>query len=160
MGTASAVPFFYTQREVVSVTLTDKQKRFVEEYLVDLNATQAAIRAGYSKNTAEQQGCRLLSNVKVQDAIHSKKLEKRSESPVSVDDVLIELKKVGMADASDAQYSELKVSSKLKALELIGKHLGMFEKEYGAQKQDIPEDPLSKALREEAEAMENEANQE
>ena len=45
--------------------LTPKQRRFVEEYLVDLNATQAAIRAGYSKKTAEVQGCRLLSNVKV-----------------------------------------------------------------------------------------------
>lgn len=45
--------------------LTDKQRRFAEEYLVDSNATQAAIRAGYSAKTAEQQGSRLLSNVKV-----------------------------------------------------------------------------------------------
>lgn len=45
--------------------LTDKQRRFAEEYLLDSNATQAAIRAGYSAKTAEQQGSRLLSNVKV-----------------------------------------------------------------------------------------------
>ena len=49
--------------------LTDKQRRFVEEYLIDLNATQGAIRAGYSKKTAQEQSSRLLSNVMVQDAI-------------------------------------------------------------------------------------------
>lgn len=45
--------------------LTEKQQRFVEEYLIDLNATQAAIRAGYSAKTADQQGSRMLANVKV-----------------------------------------------------------------------------------------------
>lgn len=49
--------------------LTEKQQRFVEEYLIDLNATQAAIRAGYSAKTADQQGSRMLANVKVQQAI-------------------------------------------------------------------------------------------
>lgn len=52
--------------------LTDKQARFVDEYLVDLNATQAAIRAGYSAKTAQEQGSRLLSNVKVQNAIRER----------------------------------------------------------------------------------------
>lgn len=50
--------------------LTPKQRRFVEEYLVDLNATQAAIRAGYCAKTAESQASRLLRNVKVAAAIH------------------------------------------------------------------------------------------
>ena len=45
--------------------LTDKQKRFVEEYLVDLSATQAAIRAGYSAKTAEQQAYKLLQKTSV-----------------------------------------------------------------------------------------------
>lgn len=45
------------------VDLTSKQRRFVENYLLDLNATQAAIRAGYSQKTARQQGHRLLTNV-------------------------------------------------------------------------------------------------
>ena len=49
--------------------LTDKQKRFVEEYLVDLNATQAAIRAGYSEKTAEQQAYQLLQKTSVSEAI-------------------------------------------------------------------------------------------
>ena len=51
--------------------LTPKQARFVEEYLIDLNATQAAIRAGYSTHTADVQGSRLLSNVKVAAAIQA-----------------------------------------------------------------------------------------
>ena len=49
--------------------LTNRQKRFVEEYLIDLNARQAAIRAGYSPKTAQEQASRLLANVKVQTAI-------------------------------------------------------------------------------------------
>ncbi|ANY83325.1 hypothetical protein BB934_34035 (plasmid) [Microvirga ossetica] len=49
--------------------LTDKQKRFVEDYLVDLNATQAAIRAGYSAKTAEQQAYKLLQKTSVSEAI-------------------------------------------------------------------------------------------
>ena len=49
--------------------LTEKQQRFVEEYLIDLNATQAAIRAGYSAKTADQQGSRMLANVKVQQLV-------------------------------------------------------------------------------------------
>lgn len=52
--------------------LTDKQARFVDEYLVDLNATQAAIRAGYSAKTANEQGARLLANVSVQNAIRER----------------------------------------------------------------------------------------
>lgn len=55
-----------------------KQKLFVKEYLVDLNATQAAIRAGYSVKTANEQGARLLANVSVQEAIQEA-MNKRSE---------------------------------------------------------------------------------
>ncbi len=51
------------------MSLTPKQELFVREYLVDLNATQAAIRAGYSADTARQQGSRLLTDVDVQDAV-------------------------------------------------------------------------------------------
>ncbi len=55
--------------EAITPRLTPKQHRFVTEYLVDLNATQAAIRAGYSPKTAPQQGSRLLRNAVVQQAI-------------------------------------------------------------------------------------------
>lgn len=52
--------------------LTDKQRRFIDEYLIDLNATQAAIRAGYSHRTAQEQSARLLSNVMVRAEISKK----------------------------------------------------------------------------------------
>jgi phage terminase small subunit len=58
--------------------LTAKQQRFVEEYLVDLNATKAAERAGYSAKTANEQGCRLLANVSVAKAVQEA-MQKRSE---------------------------------------------------------------------------------
>lgn len=53
------------------MTLTNKQKRFVYEYLIDSNGTQAAIRAGYSEKTAQEQSSRLLSNVMVQEIINN-----------------------------------------------------------------------------------------
>ena len=56
--------------------LTAKQKRFCDEYLIDLNATQAAIRAGYSARTANEQGARLLANVSVQEYIARKMAER------------------------------------------------------------------------------------
>ena len=55
--------------------MTPKQERFVQEYLVDMNATQAAIRAGYSAHTAEQQGSRLCRNVQVAAAIQDMQAE-------------------------------------------------------------------------------------
>lgn len=55
--------------------LTDKQELFAREYLKDLNATQAAIRAGYSEKTAQEQASRLLSNVMVQSRISEMKYE-------------------------------------------------------------------------------------
>ena len=58
--------------------LTPKQQRFVEEYLIDLNATQAAIRAGYSEKTAQEQSSRLLSNVMVQEAVQKAKTNSQS----------------------------------------------------------------------------------
>ena len=56
---------------------SDKQKRFVDEYLIDLNATQAAIRAGYSPKTANEQGSQLLAKLSIQTEI-SKKMAERS----------------------------------------------------------------------------------
>lgn len=78
--------------------LNDKQARFVEEYLVDLHATQAAIRAGYSEKTAAQQASRLLSDVKISDAIAHAKAERSSRTEITQDMVLKELAKVGFSD--------------------------------------------------------------
>ena len=100
--------------------LTEKQKRFCEEYLIDLNATQAAIRAGYSAKTAEQTAARLLRNVKVQKYISQLQKEQSDRTGITADTVLKELKKIALTD------TEITGKEKIKALELLGKHLGMF----------------------------------
>ena len=79
-------------------SLTPKQARFVEEYLVDLNATQAAIRAGYSAKTAYSQGQRLLKNVEVEAAIQKAQDARAKRTEVTIDRVLTELAVVGFAD--------------------------------------------------------------
>lgn len=81
--------------------LTPKQARFVEEYLVDLNATQAAIRAGYSSKTAEQQASRLLVNVKVAAAISAAQTKRSKRTEITQDRVLKELGKLGFGDIRD-----------------------------------------------------------
>lgn len=140
--------------------LTEKQQRFVDEYLIDLNATQAAIRAGYSAKTADVQGSRMLGNVKVQQAIAEAMAKRSKRTGVNQDRVVLELAKLAFVkmtdlvdsegriktDATDDDLSciesikykesdnefggsverEVKISSKLKALELLGKHLGMW----------------------------------
>ena len=81
--------------------LTLKQQRFVDEYLIDLNATQAAIRAGYSKRTAEQQGFQLLKKTSVQAAVQEA-IRKRSErTEITQDRVLQELAKIGFSNMKD-----------------------------------------------------------
>ena len=78
--------------------LTPKQLRFCEEYLVDLNATQAALRTGYSKNTANEQGSRLLANVKIQAYISDLKAQRSKRTEISADRILRELAIVGLSD--------------------------------------------------------------
>jgi phage terminase small subunit len=78
--------------------LTPKQQRFCEEYIVDLNATQAAIRAGYSVRTAEVQGPRLLSNARVRNAIQVAMDARSERTEITADRVLTELAKIGFSD--------------------------------------------------------------
>lgn len=140
--------------------LSEQRQRFVEEYLIDLNGTQAAIRAGYSVKTAQEQSSRLLSNVMVQEAISKAMAARSKRTGVNQDRVVLELAKIAFVkmtdlvdgsgkireDATDDDLSciesikykhsdtdtgysverEVKVASKLKALELLGKHLGMW----------------------------------
>lgn len=81
--------------------LNAMQTRFVEEYLVSLNATQAAINAGYSERTANQQASRLLANVKVR-AILEEAMNKRSEQvKVDAEYVLSRLGEIDQMDAAD-----------------------------------------------------------
>lgn len=133
--------------EVVSVAkLTEKQKRFVQEYLLDLNATQAAIRAGYSEKTAEQMGYQLLQKTSVQEAVQEAMKNRQQRTEITQDCVLSELGKVAFAKAADYTDSTLKYSNKLRALELLGKHLGMFDGK-GA-KSESRENNLLEALKE------------
>lgn len=143
--------------------LTAKQKKFVEEYLIDLNATQAAIRAGYSPNTAQEQSSRLLSNVMVKNEIDKAIAERSRRTGINQDRVLRELAKIAFVNPGDVinfdeatvkgdakeedlaaiasvkikniptedgeiTEREIKLCDKLKALDLLGKHLGIYDK--------------------------------
>lgn len=83
------------------MALTPKQQRFVEEYLVDLNATQAAIRAGYSERTANEQGARLLANASVAAAIAEAQAARSARTEITQDVVLQRLWQIATADAND-----------------------------------------------------------
>jgi len=78
--------------------LTEKQRRFVEEYLVDFNATQAAIRAGYSEKTAYSQGQRLLKHVEVSADIKEAIDERRKAAQMDALDVLQEFSRLARSD--------------------------------------------------------------
>lgn len=140
--------------------MTKKQKRFVEEYLIDLNATQAAIRAGYSPATAGSIGQENLTKPEIHAAVAKAEAERSKRTGVTQDRVVRELAKIAFLDMTEVvddhgrirddatpedraciesiKYKsssgdqgefvecEVKVASKLKALELLGKHLGMW----------------------------------
>jgi phage terminase small subunit len=78
--------------------LTPKQARFVDEYLKDLNATQAAVRAGYSARTAEQQGFQLLQKTSVQEAIAAGQKARERRTGITQDRVLLELARLAFFD--------------------------------------------------------------
>jgi phage terminase small subunit len=83
------------------MALTPKQETFVREYLVDLNATQAAIRAGYSEKTAEQQATRLLRNVQVASAVKEAMDDRSERTRIDADWVLTRLAEEAVADIAD-----------------------------------------------------------
>ena len=139
--------------------MTKKQKRFVEEYLIDLNATQAAIRAGYSTKTAKDIGCENLAKPNIKNEIDKEMAQRSKRTGVSADRVVMELAKIAFVNAvevidpktatvkedassddtaaiqsvkvktfgEDGLEREIKMADKIKALELLGKHLGMFQ---------------------------------
>lgn len=112
----------------MAAKLTDKQKRFVSEYLIDLNATQAAIRAGYSRKTANRIGPELLVKTCVSGEIQKSMKERQKRTEVSQDYVIQKLKEIADKEASDVPESDLKYANKLRAIELLGKHTGAFER--------------------------------
>lgn len=141
--------------------LTKKQRLFVDEYLIDLNATQAAIRAGYSVESAKEIGCENLTKPNIQETIAKAMAERSRRTGVNQDRVVLELAKMAFVNANDlidpesakvregateddlaciqsvkvkTSYTpsggsverEIKLNDKMKALELLGKHLGMW----------------------------------
>lgn len=108
--------------------MTDRQARFVAEYLVDLNATQAAIRAGYSEKNAAKMGARLMAKKQVAEAIAKEKAARGAKAGRQALDVLNDI----VALTREAREAgDLKTA--LKGLELEGKHLGMFRERIDAQ---------------------------
>lgn len=143
------------------MALSEKQERFVKEYLIDMNATQAAIRAGYSPKTANEQGARMLTKVSIRVRVDQLIAEQSRRTGITADRVVRELARVAFVnvpdvvdtetarvlpsasrddtaaiasvrvkessgDSGDSVEREVKFADKLKALELLGKHLGMF----------------------------------
>lgn len=141
--------------------LNERQKRFCDEYLIDLNATQAAIRAGYSEKTANRIASENLSKPDILAYIDERKKARIDRTQITQDFVLLELLKIAKANGTDfttvgkrnrvtltptedlpaekraAVASvkkgakgavEVKTYDKVKALELLGKHLGLFDK--------------------------------
>ena len=138
--------------------LTAKQKRFANEYIIDLNATQAAIRAGYTSKYANTNANKLLQNTTLAEYIQGLMDERSRRTLVTQDKVVNELASIAFADISSflkvknnqvevfdtdsiqhemlaaiAEIKEgnygisIKLHDKLKALELLGRHLGMFK---------------------------------
>ncbi len=129
------------------MALNYKQQRFVEEYLIDLNATQAAIRAGYSAKTAQEQGSRLLSNVILAEEVQKRIEARMKRTEVSQDEVINDLRELrdiamgrkairvtevvkdgaGGACPFDFDVHVLEANAAKGAIELLGKHIGMFK---------------------------------
>jgi phage terminase small subunit len=152
--------FILLRLEVVSVAgkMTPKMQKFVDEYLVDLNATQAAIRAGYSKKTAYSIGVSNLKKPEIQAAIQKRQKSAAEKLEITRERVLKELASIGFAKATDfltiqsgrvlikdsddvaadklaalasvkeGMYGvEVKLADKARALEMLGKYLGLFD---------------------------------
>lgn len=119
--------------------MTDKQKRFCDEYLIDCNATQAAIRAGYSPKTAKQTGCENLAKPDLKAYIDERLEEMHNEKTADAQEVLEYLTSVMRGEHKEQvlkligdgvqTISDIDVGAKdrIKAAELIGKRYGMFK---------------------------------
>ena len=151
--------------------LTDRQKAFCDEYLIDLNATQAALRAGYSPKGAQRMAVRNMQNPLVQKYLNERREARSKRTQITQDFVLGELMKIATANGTDfasvgkgnrvrltpteelppekraavasvkkgRDGMEIKTYDKLRALELLGKHLGMFDAKSGREEADALE---------------------
>lgn len=127
---------FYFGKEVSSITkkLTLKQQRFVDEYIISGNATQAAIKAGYSKKTANRIATENLSKPVIKTAIDKRNAEIQSEKTMDMQEVMELLASIARGETTeetvtskgDVIETATRNSDKLKALELIGKRFGAW----------------------------------
>lgn len=101
--------------------LTAKQARFVQEYMVDLNATQAAIRTGYAPKSAFVTGSRLLSNAKILAAVNEAREIEREFTKITAAEVV-----EGLRQQVDLASDKGQHNAAIRALELLGKHDGQF----------------------------------
>ncbi len=142
---------------MVKEDLTPKQKQFCEEYIIDLNATQAAIRAGYSEKTARSIGNRLLTNVDIQNYIRELQQKRSERLQYTQDDLLRDLIEVKnrcmqaepvmifdyeekcMVQAEEDGKGVWKFDSRgaNQALDMLAKHNGFYEKD-NKQKRELP----------------------
>ena len=101
--------------------MNTRQWRFVGHYLVSLNATQAAIEAGYSSKTAYSQGQRLLKNVDIANALSTSETQRAERTRITQDFVVQRLEIESRGEGEDTTST-----ARIRATELLGKHLGMF----------------------------------
>jgi len=101
--------------------LTAKQQMFCREYLIDLNGTQAAIRAGYSEKTANEQAAALLAKPSIKEYVQSLMDARAAKIEITAEDVLGDILETRKAAKEDGKHSD-----RLRANELLGKHLKLF----------------------------------
>lgn len=184
--------------------MTEKQKRFCNEYLIDLNVTQAAIRAGYTPKYADKRAYELLDKPLIKEYLDERMKDIEQRTEITQDDVVKEIAAIAFSNSADffkitdkpitqggvpvldengqvrtykdieftntdnlsddnkkvigaiksGKYGlEVKLNDKLKALELLGRHLGMFKDkleiaENGEKKEPIDIDKMLENIRE------------
>ena len=104
--------------------LTPRQQRFVGEYLLDLNATQAAVRAGYSARTAKQQGQRLLTKADIREAVEAATDARSVATGITAEYVLTTIRDTVESCRGDNP------AAVLRGCELLGKHLKLFTEKH------------------------------
>jgi len=111
-------------------SLTAKQQAFIQEYLIDWNATRAAIRAGYAENSARQEGTRLLSNAYVSATLREKKRELMEKMDLKAEDVIYDLVRLkDMCIKLDEKGEPQDAANAVKCLAYLGNNLGLWKKE-------------------------------
>ena len=127
--------------------LTARQRRFIDEYLIDLNATQAAIRAGYAPSGARQHACRLLAKEEVKRAVSDAIKRRQARTELTADEVIADLRELrdicmgrkpvkimtivknareGTAEPVEVEGMMFEPASANRALEMLGKHMRLF----------------------------------